>query len=477
MAADPPNVVLIMADDLGWMDTSHYGSEFFETPNVDRLGAEGMTFTDAYAASPLCSPTRASIMTGQYPARIGITAPACHAEEERLDDGVPAEGPPEQRVVPNRSATRLSTDHHTLAEALSDEGYTTGHFGKWHLGWEPYDALSQGFDVDVPHTSASGPANGYHAPWTFWPGHGEVDEGGRAYRDGQNIEDAMAAEAANFIEDHAGDEPFFLNYWNFSVHLPLDGDLPLVEKYVRKMDPEDEQHHPVYGAMVEKMDQAVGTLVDTLEDQGVREETIVVFFSDNGGMNWSAPAGGEMQITSNAPLRGGKASIYEGGTRVPLILSWPAQVEAGTETDAPVSSVDFYPTLLDLLGFDRIPEQHVDGVSFAPVLDGEGADRDEVFCHFPHDVGVYPEEGPAISLRQGDWKLIRFFHDGPDFEHRYELYDLAENVGETRNLAHARPEKLETLDARIEAHLEATDAARPVPNPNYDPESTAGTGY
>jgi len=470
-----PNVVFMLIDDLGWTNTSLYGSDYYETPNVDRLGAEGTTFTDAYAASPLCSPTRASIMTGQHPARIGITAPACHVEAERLEDGVPDSGPPDQKVLSNNSATRLSLEHRTLAETLGEAGYATGHFGKWHLGREPYDALSQGFDVDIPHTSASGPVGGYHAPWSFWPDHGEVDEA-RSYRDSQNIEDAMAAEAAAFIEDHADDdEPFFCNYWSFSVHLPLDGDLPLVEKYMRKPADDDSRHHPVYGAMVEKMDQALGTLLDTLEEQGVREETVVMFSADHGGMNWPAPAGGRRQITSNAPLRGGKASIYEGGTRVPLVVSWPGKVDAGTETDAMVSSVDYYPTLLDLLDLDAPANQHFDGSSFEPVLADEEGGRDELFCHFPHDVDVCPDESPAAYVRSGDWKLIRFFHDGPELDHRYELYNLADDLGEVQNLAHAYPEKVADLDDRLEDFLVETDATQPKPNPDYDPEAAGET--
>jgi arylsulfatase A-like enzyme len=221
--------------------------------------------------------------------------------------------------------------------------------------------------------------------------------------------------------------------------------------------------------MVEQLDQAVGRLLDELEAQGVREDTVVVFFSDNGGMDWPAPEDGRMQITSNAPLRNGKASIYEGGTRVPLVVSWPGEVEAGAETDELVSSVDFYPTLLDLLGLAPLPDQHVDGESFAPVLAGEAGGRDAVFCHFPHDVSVYPGESPAASMRRGDWKLVRFFHDGPDFDHRYELYDLSADIGEEQNLAHAYPDRVEELDALLEEYLADTGAARPRPNPDFDP--------
>jgi arylsulfatase A-like enzyme len=455
---DHPNVLFIMADDLGWMDTSHYGSEFFETPNIDRLAEESMTFTEAYAASPLCSPTRSSVLTGQYPARTGITAPQCHLPEERFEQEPVDNVSEDTKVVPSKAVTRLSTEYETLAEVFSNAGYATGHFGKWHLGPEPYAPENHGFDRDIPNTNAPGPAGGYHAPWSFWP---EYDN------PGENIEDAMADVATDFIAEHAdGDEPFFCNYWNFSVHTPIDGDIDLVEKYVRKMDPEDPQHHPVYGAMVEKMDTAVGSLLDELEAQGIRDDTLVVFFSDNGGVNWAA-GGGEMDVTDNSPLRGGKASIYEGGTREPLLVSWPGEIEPGSETDALVSSVDFYPTFLELLDIERASEEPLDGESFADVLRGGDGSRTDIFCHFPHDVGVHPQETPAASIRDGEWKLIRFFHAGPEFDHRYELYNLAEDIGERQNLAHSHPEKVESLDAKLEDYLDDTDAYRPEPNPDY----------
>jgi arylsulfatase A-like enzyme len=461
-----PNVVFLMADDLGWMDTAHYGSDFYETPNVDRLASEGMAFRTAYAANPLCSPTRASLLTGQYPARLGITAPVCHADEERLESALPSTAPADEPLLTPESATRLPHDQTTLSEVLSEAGYTTGHFGKWHLGWEPYDALHHGFDVDIPNTSVPGPGpRGYYGPWHFWPDEDRI---------GQNIDDAMADVATEFIAEHAADDdPFFCTFWNFNVHTPIEGDLDIVEKYIGKTDPGSPQRHPIYAAMVEKMDQTVGAILEELDEHGIREDTIVVFFSDNGGVDW-APAppgsGGEIPVTSNAPLRGGKASIYEGGTRVPLVVSWPGEIEPGSETDALVSSVDFFPTLLELLGMDSRPEQHVDGQSFAPVLDGEHGGRDAVFCHFPNDIAKRPQEGPSASLRRDDWKLIRFFHDGPEFDHRYELYDLSTDIGEQTNLADMYPDRVDRLDARLEEYLAETNAVRPEPNPAYDPE-------
>ncbi|MCX7049530.1 MAG: sulfatase-like hydrolase/transferase, partial [Candidatus Sumerlaeota bacterium] len=245
--AKRPNVVFILADDLGWRDTSLYGSKFCETPNIERLATRGMMFMNAYAANPLCSPTRASIMTGLYPARIGITAPVCHVPEEHLQETLQEKAGPAQKALIAQSATRLKQDYFTLAEALKEAGYATGHFGKWHLGPEPYDPLHQGFDVDVPHHSGPGPAGSYIAPWKFPPKLNFTGE------PGEHLEDRMSREAIKFIRQHK-DQPFFLNYWCFSVHSPWDAKKELIEKYRAKADPKSPQRHPIYGAMIESMD-------------------------------------------------------------------------------------------------------------------------------------------------------------------------------------------------------------------------------
>lgn len=459
-----PNIVFILADDLGWRDTTPYGSRFYETPNIDRLAQRGAMFTQAYAANPLCSPTRASILTGLYPGRIGITTPAGHLPEERFEATLRQNAPPTQKALQPVSATRLKHEYFTLAEALKEAGYATGHFGKWHLGHEPYDPLHQGFDVDVPHTPGPGPAGSYIAPWRFPPQLNFVGQ------PGEHIEDRMAQEAIKFIKANK-DRPFFLNYWAFSVHSPWGAKENLIEKYRAKADPNSPQRNPVYGAMVQSLDEAVGKLLDTLDELKLSDNTIIIFFSDNGGVHWHEPNmkerfGMDCPPTSNAPLRGGKATLYEGGTRVPCIVVWPGKVKAGAKSDAFLSSVDFYPTILEMVGLKPQPGQQLDGVSQVPALLGTGKPRDTLFCFFPH---YTPATGnvPGTWVRRGDWKLIRFHHDNDDQTDRFELYNLKDDVGETKNLAAQMPDKVKELNALIEQHLKDIHALVPKPNPNY----------
>ena len=474
-----PNILLILADDLGWCDVGCFGSRFHKTPNIDSLAKRGMRFTQAYAANPLCSPTRASLLTGQYPARIGITAPVCHMPEVKLKATVRPRGPADQKCLVVNSATRLDTNFVTLAEVLKEAGYSTGHFGKWHLGAEPYSPRQQGFDVDVPHWPGPGPAGSYVAPWKFpatlkFPG-----------APGEHIEDRMAQEAVKFIRANKG-RPFFLNYWAFSVHAPYDAKKSLVEKYREAMDENLPQHNPLYAAMVHSLDDAVGTLVRTLEEEKLLDHTLIVFFSDNGGVNWQAlkkegrgrpddlakPFAG-IPPTSNAPLRGGKASIYEGGVREPCFFVWPGVVQPGARSDAMIQSIDFLPTLAAVAGAKLPANQKFDGRSCLPVLRGEAtAHRDTIFTFFPHNTPA-SSQLPACAVRRGDWKLIRYFHDGPEQEHRYELYNLRDDLSETKNLADAQPVLLKELDALIEGFLKDTAAVVPGPNPAYG--TTAAT--
>lgn len=446
------NVVFILADDFGWRDSAVYGSRFYETPNIDALARRGMRFTDAYAASPLCSPTRASILTGHHPARVGITLPECHVKEEVLQASLPKTGPSNQPALEPKSATRLKLEYQTLAETLRENGYATGHFGKWHLGWEPYDALHQGFDMDLPHASIPGPSGGYLAPWKFWPG-----KGGK----GEHIEDRMAAEAAAFMTANRY-RPFFLNYWCFSVHSPIQGKAALVEKYRRKADPESPQRNPVNGAMVESLDDAVGSLVRKIDELGIADRTIIVFFSDNGGMVHLVAA--NAVITSNNPLRSGKASIYEGGVRVPLVVVWPGVTKPGSVSGEVVQSVDFFPTLLEMTGAKPSSGQRFDGASFVPALRGKKLQSRSVFCHFPHYIDAVAQK-PATSVREGDWKLIRFYSDGPEQKDRFELYNLAEDIGEQRDRAPAMASRVTAMNRKIERFLQDTKAVVPVPNP------------
>jgi arylsulfatase A-like enzyme len=466
-ATEQPNIVLILADDLGWSDTTLYGNtKFYQTPNVERLAKRGTTFTRAYSASPLCSPTRASIMTGLHPARIGITTPACHLPEVRLTatikDRVPPSRPPEEPVslIPI-SATRLNTTYTTLAETLKKAGYATGHFGKWHLGREPYSALEQGFDTDIPHWFGPGPAGSYVAPWkfpNFTPDENVPD---------QHIEDRIAKEASQWIEKHK-DEPFFLNYWMFSVHAPFDAKKELIEKHKKRVDPNSPQRSPTYAAMIESMDDAIGTLLDTLERLKIADKTIIIFYSDNGG-NMYSELDEKTVPTSNLPLRGGKGTVFDGGIRVPCVAVWQGVIKAGSRSEQMIQSTDIYPTILEILGLNPEPNQKFDGISIVPALKRKTLERDAIFTYFPHQTNVPDWLPPATAIHSGNWKLIRVFYAGQNGNHRWLLFNLHDDPGEKNNLAEQKPELVKELDAKIENFLKDTNAVLPLPNPNFNP--------
>lgn len=465
-----PNIVFILADDLGWRDLGCYGSTFYETPNIDRLASRGLRFTQAYAANPLCSPTRASILTGLHPARIGITAPVCHLPKEVLEERLMAPGRPTQRALGTASATRLRTEYVTLAEIMKSAGYRTGHFGKWHLGPEPYSPLQQGFDIDIPHWAGPGPA-GYMAPW-------KSPVFKLPAQAGDNVEDLMAEEAVKFIRANR-DRPFYLNYWAFSVHAPYDSKKGLIERYrakAAKQPKEAPQRHPIYAAMVECLDSSVGRITQAIEAAGIADRTVIVFVSDNGGVHFTdrdahtdKSEWRDVPITSNAPLRGGKATIYEGGTREPCIVLWPGVTKAGSTTDAIIQSTDFFPTFVEMLDLTSPATQRPDGVSFAPVLRGETHDRGPLFCHFPHYI-PRTEAIPSCYVRVGDWKLIRLFCDHEDQTDRFELYNLKDDIGERSNLADRMPDKVMELNGLIDGFLKDTQAVAPAPNPAYGRE-------
>ena len=458
-AGEKMNVVFILADDLGWSDTTLYGTtSFYETPHIQRLADRGMLFTNAYTAHPLCSPTRASIMTGLEPGRIGFTSAAGHMEQVVLKASLPPRARSDRKALTPRTITRLSADYVTLAETLHEAGYTTGHFGKWHLGSEPYSPLEQGFDVDVPHWPGPGPAGSYVAPWKY---PDELDF--EPSTPDEHIEDRMAKEAVLFLEANR-DRPYFLNYWAFSIHTPFDAKPSLIDKYAAKADPNNPQRVPLYAAMIESLDDAVGTLLDALDRLQLSQNTIVIFFSDNGGILFSLIDG--VPPTSNAPLRGGKATIYEGGTRVPCAVVWPGQLQPGSETDAFVTSTDWYPTILEMLSIPKPVELHFDGVSQVPAFKGSGNPRSHFTCFVPH---YYPKSGhiPSTYHREGDWKLIRFHADGENGADRFELYNLKEDIGETKNLSSAMPELVRQMNQKIDRYLDDIEAVVPQPNPNY----------
>jgi len=462
--ADKPNVIFILADDLGWSDTTLYGhTAYYKTPNLERLAKRGMLFTRAYSDSPLCSPTRASILTGQSPARTGITTPGCHVPEVKLEAGVQAKASPNKKALICTSVTRLNTNYFTLAEAFKADGYATAHFGKWHLGLEPYSPLQQGFDVDLPHWPGPGPAGSYVAPWKFPPKLNFLPRTPL-----EHIEDRMADEAVAWMEQNKN-RPFFMNYWQFSVHAPFNAKASLIEKYRGTINTNDAQHSPTYAAMVESMDDAVGKLLDTVDRLGIAKHTIIVFYSDNGGNMYDTVDG--TTPTSNRPLRGGKATVYEGGVRVPCIVDWPGRTKPGSRNDTIIQSADFYPTFVQLLGLKTQPGQIFDGASIAGTFSGQPLERRAIFTYFPHSTKVPDTLPPTVTVTTEDWKLIRIFYEGENGAHAYQLYNLKADLGETNDLAAAQPARVKELDALIEKFLKDTRAVTPKPNPAYDPNA------
>jgi arylsulfatase A-like enzyme len=473
LAADRPNVLLILADDLGAHDLGCYGSSFYETPNIDRLASQGVRLTQAYAASPLCSPTRSSIMVGQHPARTGITSPACHLPTVVLEKQLVASN---ARVSVANSLTRLKPGYYTLAEALKDMGYATGHFGKWHLGHniapgDAYEPRDQGFEVDWPHTpKAPGPGGGYLAPWTQFIRDPTIqDEAGR------HIDERMADEAGQFIRDNKG-RPFFVNFWLYSVHSPWNARQDYIEYFERRTDPASPQRNPLYAAMVKSMDDSVGRLLRHLEESGEADNTLIVFWSDNGGYAYpprqTDPEGyADIPATSNLPYRSGKASIYEGGTRVPGIVVWPGRVQAETTANFLIQSTDLYPTLLDVCGASPNADQKIDGFDQTEALTGGASPRTRIFCHFPHGNAARDAviDGFYASsyVREGDFKLIRFYARADDGSDEHELYDLSSDPGERHNLVQEKPEIAARLNGVLDGFLKDTEAVIPKLNPDF----------
>ena len=482
-AADPPNIVFILADDLGAHDVGCFGSTYYKTPNIDSLARRGVKFTQAYAASPLCSPTRSSILAGVYPARSGITQPHCHLPQIQLEKKL-GKATPAMRAINAETVTRMKPEYFTLAEALHEAGYATAHFGKWHLGFnrdanDHYEPKDQGFDMDFPHTpSASGPSGGYLAPWKF------IKDPAITGKPGEHIEDRMSEEAAKFIRSHK-DHPFFVNYWAYSVHSPWNARRDYITEFQKTADANNPQHNPLYAAMVRSLDDGVGNLLKAIDDAGVADHTIIIFFSDNGGWSYppktTDPEGfANMPATSNLPQRSGKASLYDGGTCEPFIVVWPGKTKPGTTNDALFQSTDFYPTLLAMCGIKPHADVKLDGFDQSRTMLGEASPRDRVFCHFPHGTPASAEQIPGFLpgtyVRKGDWKLIRFFADNHDGSDRFELYDVKHDQGEIKNLAAEKPELVRELNDLISGFLKDSDAVVPVRNPNYRPGAAAESG-
>jgi len=458
-----PNLVMILIDDLGVMDLGCYGSSFYETPTLDRLASQGVRFDQAYASCPVCSPTRASIMSGKYPARVGVTQfIGGNTDGGRLAD------------VPYLHY--LPLEEKSIASALRENGYQTWHVGKWHLGDEPFYPEHHGFDVNI---------GGCHMGWPGLVGHFPPYEVPLvAKHDKEYLADRLTDETIGLIRNRDKSRPFFLNLWHYAVHMPCNAPQELVDKYIAKaralgLDKIDAievgeyfpalhlqtqrverrkiQSDPVYAAMVENLDWNVGRVMAVLEEEGLLANTLIAFTSDNGGESSTGSS-----PTSNLPYREGKGWNFDGGTRVCQIIRWDGVTQPGSRMNTPVTSTDFYPTFLQAAGLPLDPQQHCDGVSLMPLLQGlDSLDRDAIYWHYPH----YSNQGgtPAASMVAGEWKLIEFFEDG-----HAELYNLKDDLGELRDLAKEFPEKTAELLAKLHAWQQDVAARIPGPNPDWE---------
>ena len=435
-----PNFLFILADDLGWSQVGCYGSTFYETPNIDGFAREGMRFTDAYAACPVCSPTRASIMTGKYPARLHLT------------DFIAGGRFPYEKYNQPKWQKYLPLEEITIAEVLKTAGYATASFGKWHLsidkkppGSLPFNPDKQGFDeyfVTYKPSSKTDPESDAH-----------------------NVE-AITQKSLEFIERHK-DEPFFLYVTHNTIHAPVLGKKKLVQKYKNKPGSDLPQNNPVLGAMIEELDNSTGRLLKKLDELKIADKTIVIFFGDNGGLE---------RYAKQTPLRSGKANLYEGGIREPLIVRWPGVVSPGSTCSEPVTSVDFFPTFLEIVGVKDEAKKPIDGISMLPLLaQKDGLNRPAIYWHYPH----YHSSsiGPGGVVRSGDYKLIEWFDEsicGPGNE--FELYNLKEDIGEQNNLAKKMPERVENLKKMLSNWRSDVNAQMLTPNPNYDSRKAKKSG-
>lgn len=438
----PLNFLFILADDLGWHDIGPYGNTIVDTPSLNRFAKESARFSNAYAACPVCSPTRASILTGKYPARLHLT------------DWIPGRKQwPYAKLLTPSFNQELPLGETTIAEALRPLGYRDASIGKWHLGGKGYLPTDQGFDVNVGG-SAAGNTNHYFGP---------LELPNLKLEPGEFMTARLSFEGSRFMRE-TKDQPFFLYESHFTVHIPLQAPKELIEKY-QKRDTKDVD--PIYCAMVETLDTSVGQLLKTVDESGRADNTVVVFFSDNGGVRFQGRR--TSPVTNNAPLRAGKGHLYEGGIREPLIIRWPGITRPGAVTDDPVSSIDFLPTFCQAAGA-QYPK--VDGISLLPLLQGSRQTERPLFWHYPH----YSDQGgrPGGAVRSGDWKLIEFYEDG-----RLELFNLADDMSEQRNLVNREAARAKKLHDLLIDWRKSVDASMPKPNPGYDPvrASEGLTGY
>ncbi len=456
-----PNVIFLLVDDLGWTDLSCYGSSFYETPNIDRLAQQGMRFTNAYASCPVCSPTRASILTGKYPARLNIT------------DWIPGQDPKNKKLLGTQDHHELPLEEITLAEIFKSMGYATAFFGKWHLGEQGYYPEDQGFDINKGGHWAGQPAS-YFYPYKNDRKRWDVPglEGGE---EGEYLTDRLTQESIQFIETNR-DKPFLLYLAYYNVHTPIQAKEAYIEKYKTKLssttmpkvnDREElyeskskmMQDNPTYAGMVQSVDESVGDLLDKLDALGIAENTIVVFTSDNGGLTTLPKK--RTGPTSVAPLRAGKGWLYEGGIRVPTIINWPGEIRQNSICTEPIISTDFYPTLLDLAGIEVQNDQPLDGKSLKPLLKEEDHfERIALYWHYPHYHGS--NNRPSAAIRADNYKLVEWMEDGST-----ELYNLSKDISEQINLVQEMPEKRDEMKKLLHNWQQEIGALFPKSNPTY----------
>lgn len=447
-----PNIVLILADDLGWADVGCNGGDYVETPHIDELARTSVRFTQAYAPSPVCTPTRASMLTGKSPARLHMTVWSEAAED----------GPVDRKLLQGHSLANLPLDEVTLAERLQAAGYLTALIGKWHLGDADHAPETQGFDVNIGGTH-------WGAPTTFfWPYRGDQRFGEFRYvphlefgKPGEYLTDRLTDEALRVI-DHADGRPFFLYLSHHAPHTPIEAKAEDVAYFKKRLEPGYHHQNPFYAAMIKSLDESVERVLEHLRSKRLDRNTIVIFASDNGGyIAIDRKSGQRVPVTDNHPLRSGKGSCYEGGLRVPMIVKWPGTTPAGAVSDEPVILTDLFQTLLAAASCPPPDPPPTDGMDLSELLrDPAGRlDREALYFHYPH---YYTTTTPVSAVRSGDWKLLEYFEDG-----RTELYNLAADPGETRDLADDMPDKVRTLQAKLQAWRVQVDAALPRPNPHW----------
>jgi len=454
-AAKKTNFLFFLVDDMGWADIGANGSTFHETPHIDRLASSGMRFTQGYAAGSVCSPTRASIMTGKHPVRVDIT------------DWIPGQpNRPTNPLLHPEDRHSLPLEEVTIAEVLKENGYQTFFAGKWHLGSEGQWPTDQGFDINIGGHHRGSPPGGYYAPWT--------NPALKAKHKGEYLTERLTEESAKFLESRDQSKPFLLYLSYYNIHTPIQPYRKRIDHFKAKAEktftgptptqPDHDgktrmrQDNPALASMVAAVDDSVGVLLDKLEELKLDDNTVVIFFSDNGGLSTL----GRIGPGCNLPLRAGKGWLYEGGIREPTLIRAPGVSQPGSVSHKPMISMDFFPTMLDLANLPLQPKLHPDGQSLVSQLKGNDAGSRTLHWHYPHYHGSAWK--PGASIRDGDWKLIEFYH-----YNNFELYNLAKDPGEQTNLAKAKPKKAEELRAKLKTWQKKTRAKMPLPNPDYKP--------